>query len=72
MREVILHLPNAMYERLAGEAAAALKPLDQWIVDILMAERRRTLIPLSESLPCYLLTNAGSSGLSTFCMASRG
>jgi hypothetical protein len=38
MREVILHLPDTTYERLAGEAAAVDKPLEQWVVDILTTE----------------------------------
>jgi plasmid stability protein len=38
MREVILHLPDVMYERLAKEAAAVHKPVEQWIIDILTAD----------------------------------
>jgi len=38
VHEVMLHLPDATYERLAGEAAAVHKPLEQWIVDILTAD----------------------------------
>lgn len=38
MREVILQLPDAMYERLAAEAVAVHKPLEQWIIDVLTAD----------------------------------
>ena len=38
MREVLLHLPDATYERLAEEAAAVHKPLEQWIIDVLTAD----------------------------------
>lgn len=38
MREVILRLPDAMYEQLAVEAAAVRKPLEQWIIDVLTAD----------------------------------
>ena len=38
MREVILHLPDTTYERLAEAAAAVHKPLEQWIIDVLTAD----------------------------------
>ena len=38
MHEVILHLPDVTYERLAEVAAAVHKPLEQWIIDVLTAD----------------------------------
>ena len=38
MRAVILHLPDATYEWLVAEAAAARKPVEQWMVDILTGD----------------------------------
>jgi hypothetical protein len=38
VREVILHLPDATYERLAETAAAVHKPLEQWIIDVLTTD----------------------------------
>jgi len=35
---VILHLPDATYQRLAEKAAAVHKPLEQWIIDVLIAD----------------------------------
>lgn len=40
MREVILHLPDATYERLAEAASAVHKPLEQWLIDLLAAATR--------------------------------
>jgi hypothetical protein len=40
VRAVLLHLPDATYERLAKEAAAVHKPLEQWIIDVLTADAR--------------------------------
>jgi hypothetical protein len=38
VREILLHLPDATYERLAEAAAAVHKPLEQWIIDVLTAD----------------------------------
>jgi hypothetical protein len=38
VREVIRHLPDATYQRLAEKAAAVHKPLEQWIIDVLAAD----------------------------------
>src|SRR5262245_7344352 len=38
VREVILHLPDATYERLPEKVEAFHKPLEQWIVDVLTAD----------------------------------
>jgi hypothetical protein len=38
MRQVVLHLPDTIYDRLAKEATASDKPLEQWIIDLLTAD----------------------------------
>lgn len=38
MREVLLHLPDTTYQRLAEKAAAVHKPLEQWIIDVLTVD----------------------------------
>ena len=38
MREVLLHLSDVTYQRLAEAAAAVHKPLEQWIIDVLTTD----------------------------------
>jgi hypothetical protein len=38
MKEIILHLPDTTYERIAAEAGSAHKSPEQWILDRLFAE----------------------------------
>ena len=38
MKELILHLPDTTYARIAAEAASAHKSPEQWILDRLLAE----------------------------------
>jgi hypothetical protein len=45
VHKVILHLPDATYERLAEAAAAVHKPLEQWLVDIVAATTRASAYP---------------------------
>lgn len=45
MREVILQLPDATYERLADAAATVQKPLEQWIIEVLTRNAGKAAYP---------------------------
>lgn len=47
MKEIILHLPDTTYERIAAKAAAAHKSPEQWILDRLSVEPS-PLAPVAE------------------------
>jgi hypothetical protein len=55
MKEIILHLPDTTYERIAAEAGSAHKSPEQWILDRLFAEPSPS-IPVAE--PHMLLAAA--------------
>jgi hypothetical protein len=80
MREVILHLPDATYGRLAWEATAAHKALEQWIVDILTAdagasaytaESHEMLAAALDALGFLRLTPEKTSRLSTLLKSRK-
>jgi hypothetical protein len=48
MKEIILHLPDKTYERIAAEAASAHKSPEQWILDRLFPEPSPSA-PVAES-----------------------
>jgi hypothetical protein len=81
VREVLLHLPDATYERLTGEAAAAHKPLEQWIVDILtadigasahVAESHEVLASALDALGFQCLAPEKASRLSALLKSGKG